>query len=122
MVLKHIWVGKDGTIKRSLLLHAADGLSPFLVMDLHEDGVAKTCGVHESMTREQSQSTTTLSLLRVTHLLSLFQLLWHLAVTRKIWFVADDEANDADDDGGDIPRQIRLGDCGQVRRPGRLYT
>ena len=92
IVLRHIWVGKDGAIKRSLLLHAADGLSSFLVMDLHEDGVAKTCGVHESMTREQSQSTTTLSLLRVTHLLSLFQLLWHLAVTRNIWLVVDDEA------------------------------
>lgn len=40
MALKRNWAGKDGNIKRPSLIHAADGLSPFLVIDLDEDEVA----------------------------------------------------------------------------------
>ena len=40
MALKRNWTGKDGNIKRPSLLHAADGISPFLVLDLDEDEVA----------------------------------------------------------------------------------
>lgn len=40
MVAKRSWAGKDGNIKRPSILHAAEGLSPFLVYDFTEDEVA----------------------------------------------------------------------------------
>ncbi len=40
MLIKRAWVGKDGNIKRPSLLHATDGLSPFICQDLDEDAVA----------------------------------------------------------------------------------
>ena len=35
------WLGKDGNIRRPSLINAVDGLSPFLLTDLHEDEVAQ---------------------------------------------------------------------------------
>ena len=40
MVAKRNWAGKDGNIKRPSILHAAEGLSPFIVVDFTEDEVA----------------------------------------------------------------------------------
>ena len=40
MVLKRAWVGKDGNVTRPSLLHAMEGLSPFMMLDLSEDEVA----------------------------------------------------------------------------------
>ena len=40
MILKRNWIGKDGNIRRPSILHANDGLSPFIVLDLNEDEVA----------------------------------------------------------------------------------
>jgi hypothetical protein len=40
MVAKRNWAGKDGNIKRPSILHAAEGLSPFMVLDFSEDEVA----------------------------------------------------------------------------------
>ena len=41
MALKRNWVGKDGNIRRPSLIHAADGISPFLCLELDEDSVAQ---------------------------------------------------------------------------------
>ena len=35
------WLGKDGNIRRPSLINAVDGLSPFLLTDLHEDEVVQ---------------------------------------------------------------------------------
>jgi hypothetical protein len=40
MVTKQNWAGKDGNIKCPSILHAAEGLSPFMVLDFTEDEVA----------------------------------------------------------------------------------
>ena len=41
MALKRSWVGKDGNIRRPSLIHATDGLSPFVCLELDEDEVAR---------------------------------------------------------------------------------
>ena len=41
MVIKRAWTGKDGNITRPSLVHAMDGLSPFLMLDISEDEVAQ---------------------------------------------------------------------------------
>ena len=40
MVMKRAWTGKDGNINRPSLMHAMDGLSPFIMLDLNEYQVA----------------------------------------------------------------------------------
>ena len=35
------WLGKDGNIRRPSIINAVDGISPFLLTDLHEDEVAR---------------------------------------------------------------------------------
>ena len=40
MVHKRACVGKDGNVTRPSLLHAMEGLSPFMMLDLSEDEVA----------------------------------------------------------------------------------
>ena len=54
LVLKRNWIGKDGNIKRPSLIHAADGLSPFLVLDLDEDEVAKINDDSEALLQASS--------------------------------------------------------------------
>ena len=40
MILKRAWLGEGGNVPRPSLLHAMEGLSPFLMLDLSEDEVA----------------------------------------------------------------------------------
>ena len=40
MIMKRAWVGKGGNVSRPSLLHAMEGISPFLMLDLSEDEVA----------------------------------------------------------------------------------
>ena len=40
MVQKRAWVGKGDNVTRPSLLHAMEGLSPFLMLDLLEDDIA----------------------------------------------------------------------------------
>jgi hypothetical protein len=49
MVAKRSWAGKDGNIKRPSILHAAEGLSPFLVYDFTEDEVAALNDLDENI-------------------------------------------------------------------------
>ena len=48
---KRNWLGKDGNIKRPSLLNASEGLSPFVVLDLDEDEVAKINDTEDALTR-----------------------------------------------------------------------
>ena len=48
---KRNWLGKDGNIKRPSLLNASEGLSPFIVLDLDEDEVAKINDTEDALTR-----------------------------------------------------------------------
>ena len=41
MVIKRAWTGKDGNVTRPSLVHAMEGLSPFLMLDMSEDEVAQ---------------------------------------------------------------------------------
>ena len=41
MVIKRAWTGKDGNVTRPSLVHAMEGLSPFLMLDMTEDEVAQ---------------------------------------------------------------------------------
>ena len=48
---KRNWLGKDGNIKRPSLLNASEGISPFVVLDLDEDEVAKINDTEDALTR-----------------------------------------------------------------------
>jgi hypothetical protein len=48
---KRNWLGKDGNIKRPSLLNASEGLSPFIVLDLDEDEVARINDTEDALTR-----------------------------------------------------------------------
>lgn len=48
---KRNWLGKDGNIKRPSLLNANEGLSPFTVLDLDEDEVARINDTEDALTR-----------------------------------------------------------------------
>ena len=39
-ILKRAWTGKDSNVMRPSFVHAIEGLSPFLMLDLNEDQVA----------------------------------------------------------------------------------
>jgi hypothetical protein len=51
MINKRNWSGKEGNIKRPSLINAVEGLSPFLVMDLNEDAVAKINDIDDAMSK-----------------------------------------------------------------------
>ena len=40
MIMKRSWTVKNGKINRPSLVHAMDGLSPFIILDLNEDEMA----------------------------------------------------------------------------------
>ena len=48
---KRNWLGKEGNIKRPSLLNASEGLSPFIVLDLDEDEVARLNDTDDALTR-----------------------------------------------------------------------
>jgi hypothetical protein len=48
---KRNWLGKEGNIKRPSLLNASEGLSPFIVLDLDEDEVARINDTDDALTR-----------------------------------------------------------------------
>ena len=48
---KRNWLGKDGNIKRPSLINACEGISPFVVLDLDEDEVAKINETEDALTR-----------------------------------------------------------------------
>jgi hypothetical protein len=50
MVNTRNWVGKDGNIKRPSFLHAAEGLTVFMVLDFTADEVAGLNDLHETIT------------------------------------------------------------------------
>ena len=39
-ILKRAWTGKDSNVMRPSFVHAMEGMSPFLMLDLNEDQVA----------------------------------------------------------------------------------
>jgi len=41
MILKRAWTGKDGKSIRPSLMHAMEGLFPFMMLDFNEDAVAQ---------------------------------------------------------------------------------
>ena len=41
MVIKRAWTGKDGNVTQPSLVHAMEGLSPFLMLDMSENKVAQ---------------------------------------------------------------------------------
>jgi hypothetical protein len=53
---KRNWLGKDGNVKRPSLLNATEGLSPFIVLDLDEDEVARINYAEDAI--EQASSVT----------------------------------------------------------------
>jgi hypothetical protein len=51
MILKRQWTGKDGNITRPSMATACEGLSPFAVLDLDEDAVARINDADDALTR-----------------------------------------------------------------------
>ena len=41
MIMKRAWTGKDGNANCPLAVHTMEGLSPFTMLDLNEDEVAR---------------------------------------------------------------------------------
>ena len=51
MILKRQWTGKDGNITRPSMATSSEGLSPFAVLDLDEDAVARINDADDALTR-----------------------------------------------------------------------
>ena len=51
MILKRQWTGKDGNITRPAMSNSSEGLSPFAVLDIDEDEVARINDADEAFTR-----------------------------------------------------------------------
>ena len=51
MILKRQWTGKDGNITRPAMSNSSEGLSPFAVLDIDEDEVARINDADEALTR-----------------------------------------------------------------------
>jgi hypothetical protein len=61
---KRNWLGKDGNIRRPSLLNATEGLSPFIVLDLDEDEVARINDTEDALTRASAVTMQDISNLR----------------------------------------------------------
>ena len=61
---KRNWLGKDGNIRRPSLLNATEGLSPFIVLDLDEDEVARLNDTEDALTRASAVTMQDISSLR----------------------------------------------------------